>query len=96
MAAASLQNLMNQIIQVLVEQGSGIRQLGWLPSHNFFSVSLPDFNGQRWLEYMYFRGRTIDGHGGEKSVAVPLAGFRKELGDLSIFNYFQRVYVPSH
>jgi hypothetical protein len=49
-----------------------------------------DANGHCWPKYIYFRERNVDGRGREKSVAVPMDGYRKELAVWSIFGCYQR------
>jgi hypothetical protein len=92
LAARALQNLANQIIEVLVNGGSRVRQLGWLPAPDAQpkAPSAMDANAHCWPEYVYFRGRSVDGMGRAKSVAVPVANFRKELESWAIFNCYQR------
>jgi hypothetical protein len=84
-AAAALQNLMNHILQILIDHGSKMRQLGWLPSRTSGASSGLDSKGHRWPEYVYFRGRLVNGQGREKIVATPIAGWEKELGGHSVF-----------
>ncbi|CAN9370570.1 unnamed protein product [Alternaria sp. RS040] len=73
---ALMQNIANQILRFMAEQGSNLKVLGFQPSHEQSIYDgeelFRDGNGHRWPEYHYCRAHATDITGTTVVIANPL------------------------
>ncbi|KAF2826089.1 hypothetical protein CC86DRAFT_406389 [Ophiobolus disseminans] len=85
-AAMVMQNVANRVLEFLAQGRLKIRVFGYSLTHWILSECNRDSNGHCWPEYVYLKGKIIDGIGVEHVVGTPVVNVSQEISGASIFS----------